>query len=385
MAQRMNIPCLSQSGREDFQSLESLNKWISPYEEDDKNFAVLVPETFVSQTRIQHTGQSDQDDQEDQEDQDPRDKRARISTPVFAPMVLLHPESRKRFARSSERYQPENKDSTPTARTSMRRKPKEGRKSVSLALIHRRVGKRSEWKSISGSQRSGSQRSGRESKSKMQKSLPNLKSGPKKLLKTALKKRNDFVFPEDQANEHSFPVPPHTWTARQVGEYYQYPLPSQQYSTTSPITIGIISLGGSFNKMDIDHYVQTVCQHTGQSPSITVIPVDDATPAFDYGAFDIQNAVDIQTVAGIYPECNLVIYVAANSCLGYLNALNTAVYDEVNSPCVITMNYSITETELDYTFLVAFNNTCRIGVQKTVGSTSAQQVGILGPITDVSR
>ncbi len=113
----------------------------------------------------------------------------------------------------------------------------------------------------------------------------------------------------------------HGYTAKQIGELYNFPKP------TGPLpAVALIELGGGYKDSDISAY----CFKLGvRVPNVVAVSVDGATndPTDPQGA-DGEVALDIQCVIGAtLGYAPIKVFFAPNTSLGFINAILAAARD----------------------------------------------------------
>lgn len=95
-----------------------------------------------------------------------------------------------------------------------------------------------------------------------------------------------------------------------------------QSASSQRVNIAIIELGGGYVQSDLDYYFNTVLG-LKTIPNVIAVGVDGGTNAPGNGA-DFEVALDIQAVAGVCPNSNIVVYFAPNSYAGFVGAIQAA-------------------------------------------------------------
>lgn len=118
--------------------------------------------------------------------------------------------------------------------------------------------------------------------------------------------------------------------------------------------IGIVELGGGFSQTDFAAYLSGLGV-TAQT--VTVVSVDGATntPGQDSNA-DVEVMLDAEMVGAIAPGASVVIYFAPNTDQGFLDAVTTAVHDEMNKPSVISISWGAAESNWTQQALGSLND-----------------------------
>jgi kumamolisin len=106
--------------------------------------------------------------------------------------------------------------------------------------------------------------------------------------------------------------------------------------------IALIELGGGFRTADIQAYFQKLGLPV---PNVLSISVDHATnqPTTAEGA-DGEVMLDIEVAAAVAPAATIAVYFAPNTDAGFLDAITTAIHDQVNSPSVVSISWGAAES-----------------------------------------
>lgn len=135
-------------------------------------------------------------------------------------------------------------------------------------------------------------------------------------------------------------------TPLQAAQLYNFPTGID----ASGQTVGILEFSGGYAAADIIAY----CNGLGIKPPVIKADVNISpasnTPAGNAGNVslddtDFEVALDMEVIAAVAPGVNIVVYFADNSEDGWVNAFNTAVWDTVNNPSVISVSWGTTETK----------------------------------------
>jgi kumamolisin len=124
----------------------------------------------------------------------------------------------------------------------------------------------------------------------------------------------------------------------EVGQLYDFPP-----GDGSGQCIGIIELGGGFRVSDLNDYFSSLGIN---EPQVISVLVDEgtnspSTPDSDDG----EVMLDIEVAGAIAPAAKIVVYFAPNNDRGFLDALTTAVHDDVNQPSVISISWGNPEAK----------------------------------------
>ncbi len=106
--------------------------------------------------------------------------------------------------------------------------------------------------------------------------------------------------------------------------------------------IGIVELGGGFKPADIKTYF------TGLGlpvPNVKAVSVDGGlNHPTNANSADGEVMLDIEVAAAIAPKASIAVYFAPNTNQGFLDAITTAVHDNVNKPSVISISWGSAES-----------------------------------------
>lgn len=102
--------------------------------------------------------------------------------------------------------------------------------------------------------------------------------------------------------------------------------------------IAIIELGGGYQPQDIHTYF------TGLGlpvPGVTAVSVDQGAnqPTGDPNGPDGEVMLDIEVAGAIAPAAAIAVYFAPNTDAGFLDAVTTAIHDDVRKPSVISISW----------------------------------------------
>jgi kumamolisin len=107
--------------------------------------------------------------------------------------------------------------------------------------------------------------------------------------------------------------------------------------------IALIELGGGYRPQDL----QTYFSGLGLSlPAVTAVSVDQATnqPTGDPNGPDGEVMLDIEISGAIAPAAAIAVYFAPNTDAGFLDAVTTAIHDEVRKPSVVSISWGGAES-----------------------------------------
>jgi kumamolisin len=102
--------------------------------------------------------------------------------------------------------------------------------------------------------------------------------------------------------------------------------------------IGIIELGGGYRPQDIQAYFAGLGL---AAPAVTAISVDQGAnqPTGDPNGPDGEVMLDIEVAGAIAPAASIAVYFAPNTDAGFLDAVTTAIHDDVRKPSVISISW----------------------------------------------
>ena len=171
-----------------------------------------------------------------------------------------------------------------------------------------------------------------------------------------------------QAWPHKVAFDPQYWgvaavshTAPEIARLYDFPA----YGDGSGQCIGIIELGGGFQQADLETYFSRL----GLSvPQVSVVSVDGGAnaPNGDPKGDDAEVALDIEIAGAIANGARIVVYFAPNSDQGFVDAVTTAVFDDVNRPSAISISWGLSESDSSQQMMTAmdqaFESAAALGV-----------------------
>ncbi len=119
-------------------------------------------------------------------------------------------------------------------------------------------------------------------------------------------------------------------------------------------TIAIIELGGGYRTSDLRAYFDKLALPV---PAITAVSVGGArnTPSGDPNGADGEVLLDIEVVGAIAPAARLVVYFAANTDKGFLDAITTAIHDATRAPSVVSISWGGPESSWTHQALNAYD------------------------------
>jgi kumamolisin len=139
---------------------------------------------------------------------------------------------------------------------------------------------------------------------------------------------------------HPLAATPRTsFSPAQVGQLYDFPtgLTGQGQS------VAIVELGGGFRKTDLTTYFR---QLGIAAPSVVAVSVDHGRNApTGPNSADGEVMLDIEVVGAVAPGARIVVYFAPNTDQGFIDAISTAVHDNVNQPSILSISWGSPESQ----------------------------------------
>lgn len=142
-----------------------------------------------------------------------------------------------------------------------------------------------------------------------------------------------------------------SFTPPAVAKLYGYPAGA----TGSGQTIGIIELGGGYRTADLQTYFKNLGIKT--PPVVTAVGVDGGQnlPVGDPNSADGEVLLDIEIAGSIATQAKIAVYFAPNTDQGFLDAITTAVHDNLRKPSVISISWGGPESTWTAQSLTAFD------------------------------
>ena len=102
--------------------------------------------------------------------------------------------------------------------------------------------------------------------------------------------------------------------------------------------IGLIELGGGYQPQDIQTYFSGLGL---AAPAVSAVSVDQGAnqPTGDPNGPDGEVMLDIEVAGAIAPAAAIAVYFAPNTDAGFLDAVTTAIHDDVRKPSVISISW----------------------------------------------
>ena len=135
------------------------------------------------------------------------------------------------------------------------------------------------------------------------------------------------------------PPPAASYTPPQLAELYDFPAGLDG----SGQCVAIIELGGGFMSNDLQSYFSGLKL---PQPDVKIVPVHGVTndPMGPNKDCDGEVCGDIETVGGIAPGADIVVYFGPNSERGFFDALGTAIHDSTYNPTIISVSWGDSES-----------------------------------------
>jgi kumamolisin len=131
-----------------------------------------------------------------------------------------------------------------------------------------------------------------------------------------------------------------SYTPEGVARLYNYPAAGNG----SGQTVALIELGGGYSASDLSTYFSSV--NISPAPGVTAVSVDGAAnqPVGDPNSADGEVLLDIEVCGTIAPGANIAVYFAPNTDQGFLDAITTAVHDDLRKPSVVSISWGGAES-----------------------------------------
>jgi kumamolisin len=107
--------------------------------------------------------------------------------------------------------------------------------------------------------------------------------------------------------------------------------------------VAILELGGGYYPSDNQSYFAELGLQVPEIVAVSVEHAQNAPGGIDDGA-DGEVALDIQVIGALAQGAKQAVYFAPNTDEGFLNAVNSAVYDSINRPSVISISWGAPES-----------------------------------------
>jgi len=157
-----------------------------------------------------------------------------------------------------------------------------------------------------------------------------------------------------------------SFNPNQVGALYGFPANVDSAGQT----IAIIELGGGYRPADIKNYFQKLGI---KAPPVKAVLVDHAhnRPTTSNSA-DGEVMLDIEVAGAVAPGVGIAVYFAPNTDRGFQDALSTAIHDQLNKPCVVSISWGGPENSWTPQSMQTFDQVAQeaalLGITITVAS-----------------
>lgn len=171
-----------------------------------------------------------------------------------------------------------------------------------------------------------------------------------------------------------------TFTPPQIASLYHFPAGLDGTGQC----IALIELGGGYRLSDIKTYFKNLGLPV---PKVKTVRVDNArNHPTNANSADGEVMLDIEVAAAVAPKATIVVYFAPNTDQGFLDAITTALHDNVNKPTVISISWGGAEsswtTQAMTQYNQAFQSAAALGVTVCV---AAGDNGSTDGVTDGSQ
>jgi kumamolisin len=132
--------------------------------------------------------------------------------------------------------------------------------------------------------------------------------------------------------------------------------------------IAIIELGGGYRTKDLSAYFKFLGL---KKPKVAAISVSGGHNDPDGPSRDANGEVmlDIEVAGAIAPAAKIAVYFAPNTDEGFLNALHTAIHDNVRKPSVVSISWGSSESNWTAQAMNDFDSACADGAAMGVTVT----------------
>ena len=130
-----------------------------------------------------------------------------------------------------------------------------------------------------------------------------------------------------------------SYTPPQVAEFYNFP----SGLDGSGQSIAIIELGGGYTTNDLQTYFSKLGI---PMPNVLAISVDDSgnSPTGNPSGPDTEVMLDIEIIGSIAPKAQIYVYFAPNTDAGFVDAVSTAIHDNIHKPSIISISWGDAES-----------------------------------------
>ena len=131
-----------------------------------------------------------------------------------------------------------------------------------------------------------------------------------------------------------------SYTPNAVAKLYSFPTAG----SGSGQTVAIVELGGGYKTADLTAYFSQL--QVSPAPAVTAVSVDGASnkPVGNPNSADGEVLLDIEVVGAIAAQAKIAVYFAPNTDQGFLDAITTAVHDNLRKPSVVSISWGGAES-----------------------------------------
>ncbi|HXJ94855.1 MAG TPA: S53 family peptidase [Terriglobia bacterium] len=128
------------------------------------------------------------------------------------------------------------------------------------------------------------------------------------------------------------------YTPPQIASLYNFPSGTDGTGEC----IGIFEFGGGYKSSDLNTYFKQIGV---TAPTITAVSVDGTSnqPTPGANSPDVEVDLDIEMAGGAAPGASIVVYFAPFTEQGWVDAITTAVNDNIHKPSVISISWGFAE------------------------------------------
>ncbi|RDU96824.1 S53 family peptidase [Trinickia dinghuensis] len=119
--------------------------------------------------------------------------------------------------------------------------------------------------------------------------------------------------------------------------------------------IGLIELGGGYEKSDLSAYFGSLGVAAPQVVSVSVDGTDNS-PSGNPSGPDGEVTLDVEIAGAIAPKATIAVYFAPNSDAGFVDAVSQALHDATNKPSVLSISWGSPESSWTDQAIASFND-----------------------------
>ncbi|CAB3757023.1 S53 family peptidase [Paraburkholderia humisilvae] len=148
-----------------------------------------------------------------------------------------------------------------------------------------------------------------------------------------------YVHAKFDANSTNDEPQPVAFNPLQLASRYKFP-----HADGRGQCIGILEFGGGYRDRDLQAYFGLLGV---PMPEVVSVDIGHATnsPSPDPQGADLEVALDVEVCGAVAPAAKIAVYFAENTEAGFIEALATAIHDDVNQPTVISISWGAAESE----------------------------------------